>query len=263
MGSGEARTTLAEAWTEAFTRVLETMTAATPATEWRAVDGPLPESEDGAEREWWSDGVSSVPGPSIWIGATAAHWKALGAWILAALGVEDAADEDAQSTCRDVVAQVASAFATELAKQLGTPLNSLGANPAGQPPESTYLVALETVLPSDSAKIPFAVAFQRALMEEAEETQQEAAAEAAPSLSEPIAELRFSVHARLGFTPVQLGDVFKWTVGSVVEIGRRITDPIDIVIGDRLIAKGQVVVSNSHYGARVTAIVHPGAEASS
>jgi flagellar motor switch protein FliN/FliY len=261
MDFSEARITLATAWAGAFTRVLETMTSTAPAVEWQAIEGALSLPEGGG-RAWWADGVSNVQGPSIWIGATAAEWKSLGGWILGALGIEDAGDEDIESTCRDVVAQVASAFATALAKQLGTPLNSLGASPAEQPAGNALLVKLEATLPPASQTVPFAVAFLPSLVGASAGTEPAPPEEPAPTLSKPIAELRFPVYARLGVTAVQLGDVFRWTVGSVVEIGRRITDPIDVVIGDRLFAKGQVVVSNAHYGARLTSIERGETEAS-
>jgi len=260
MNLSEARTALPTAWVEALQKVLETMTATAPAVDWQELDGAPPAEHEGEPLVWWADGVSLRPQPSLWMGATADGWKSLGSWILATLGVDEAGDEDIQSTCRDVVAQVASAFATELAKQLGTPLNSLGANPAEKPPRDVFAAALDLARPHTSQKTPFVIAFHSSLggdepeQAQAPEPEPESAAADAPVFAEPIAELRFPVYARLGVTQVQLGDVFKWTVGSIVEIDRRVTDPIDVVIGGRLVARGQVVVANAHYGARVTAI---------
>ena len=60
------------------------------------------------------------------------------------------------------------------------------------------------------------------------------------------------VHATLGTASIPLRDVFKLTVGSVIEIGKRITDPVDLVVNDRVIARGLVVICKGAYGLKLT-----------
>jgi flagellar motor switch protein FliN/FliY len=43
--------------------------------------------------------------------------------------------------------------------------------------------------------------------------------------------------------------------GSVVELDRLAGEPVDIVINDRLIARGEVVVVEENFGVRVTEII--------
>ncbi|NBT93918.1 MAG: hypothetical protein EBT47_02650 [Chloroflexi bacterium] len=45
--------------------------------------------------------------------------------------------------------------------------------------------------------------------------------------------------------------------GSVIELDKLATDPVDILVNDRLIARGEVVVVDENFGVRVTEIVHP------
>jgi flagellar motor switch protein FliN/FliY len=82
----------------------------------------------------------------------------------------------------------------------------------------------------------------------------EAQSREAEPLPERFHDLPVTVHATLGRIDLRLGEVFKLTVGSVVEVGRLITDPVDIVGNDNLIAKGQVVVSNGNYGVRIVSL---------
>ncbi|MGA3097235.1 MAG: FliM/FliN family flagellar motor switch protein [Bryobacteraceae bacterium] len=88
-----------------------------------------------------------------------------------------------------------------------------------------------------------------------DESRAAAEVEAASKKSEPLPQrfldLPVAVHATLGRIDLKLGDVFKLTVGSVVEVGRRITEPVDIIGNNNLIAKGQVVVRKGNYGVKI------------
>jgi flagellar motor switch protein FliN len=82
--------------------------------------------------------------------------------------------------------------------------------------------------------------------------------EAPSKVPEPLPErfhdLPVTLHATLGRIDMKLGEVFKLTVGSVIEVGHLITDPVDIVGNNNLIAKGQVVVCQGYYGVRIVSL---------
>jgi flagellar motor switch protein FliN/FliY len=50
-------------------------------------------------------------------------------------------------------------------------------------------------------------------------------------------------------------DVLRLGRGSVVQLDRLAGEPIDIFIGDRRFAEGEVVVLGEHFGIRLTRIV--------
>jgi flagellar motor switch protein FliN len=50
-------------------------------------------------------------------------------------------------------------------------------------------------------------------------------------------------------------EVLGLTVGSVVELDRLAGDPVDIVVNNRLLARGEVVVVEENFGVRITEIV--------
>jgi flagellar motor switch protein FliN/FliY len=40
--------------------------------------------------------------------------------------------------------------------------------------------------------------------------------------------------------------------GAVIDMGRSPDEPVELLVGDRLVARGEVVVVGGHYGVRIT-----------
>ncbi len=66
-----------------------------------------------------------------------------------------------------------------------------------------------------------------------------------------LAELEFEVAAVLGRTVIPLGQIFKMRVGSVIEFGPIEPAPVQIVVNERTIARGQLVRSGTNYGVMI------------
>ncbi len=69
-------------------------------------------------------------------------------------------------------------------------------------------------------------------------------------------ELRAGVE--LGRTVLTVGEVLRLAPGSVVTLDRLLGDPVDLLVNDRLVARGEVVVVDGKFGLRVTEIVSGG-----
>ena len=65
------------------------------------------------------------------------------------------------------------------------------------------------------------------------------------------------IQAEIARSKVSLYDVMLWKQGTVVKFDKIVGSTIDILIGDRLIARGEVVVVNDCYGVRINEITHP------
>ncbi len=63
--------------------------------------------------------------------------------------------------------------------------------------------------------------------------------------------MEFEVAAVLGRTVMPLGQIFKMRVGTVVELGPIEPDPVQIVVNERTIARGQLVRSGTKYGVMI------------
>jgi flagellar motor switch protein FliN/FliY len=47
------------------------------------------------------------------------------------------------------------------------------------------------------------------------------------------------------------------TSGSVIELDRQVQEPADLLLGEKLIARGEVVIVDGNYGLRVTEVADP------
>lgn len=63
------------------------------------------------------------------------------------------------------------------------------------------------------------------------------------------------VSAELGRCTMRVSDVLKLGRGSVVELDRLANGPIDVLVNDRLVARGEVVAVDDRFGVRITEVV--------
>jgi flagellar motor switch protein FliN len=59
---------------------------------------------------------------------------------------------------------------------------------------------------------------------------------------------------RFGSREMLLGDVLNLVPGSVLELDQQVQDPVELLIGNKVIAWGEVVTVDGNYGLRVTAL---------
>jgi flagellar motor switch protein FliN/FliY len=64
-----------------------------------------------------------------------------------------------------------------------------------------------------------------------------------------------AVSAELGRCTMRVSDVLKIAKGSIVELDRIAGAPIDVLVNDRLVARGEVVASGERYGVRITEVI--------
>jgi len=72
-----------------------------------------------------------------------------------------------------------------------------------------------------------------------------------------LADASHVLQAEIARTDISLQKVMQWELGSVVMFEKIVGSPIDVLIGDRLIARGEVVVVNDSYGVRINEITRP------
>lgn len=68
-----------------------------------------------------------------------------------------------------------------------------------------------------------------------------------------------SLTLRFGQRTLTLREILELSSGSVVELDRRVQEPADLLLGDKLIARGEVVIVDSNYGLRITEVCDHGA----
>ena len=70
-----------------------------------------------------------------------------------------------------------------------------------------------------------------------------------------LLDIAVTLSIEMGCKNIKLKDLLKLNKSSIVELDRMAGDPLDIKVNGSLIARGEVVVINDHYGIRITEIV--------
>ena len=65
------------------------------------------------------------------------------------------------------------------------------------------------------------------------------------------------MQAEIARKKFSMNEVMLWKEETVVILDKIVGSPIDILIGERLIARGEVIVVNDRFGIRISEITHP------
>lgn len=70
-----------------------------------------------------------------------------------------------------------------------------------------------------------------------------------------LLDLTLPVSIELGRTSMMVQEILRLGRGSVIQLDRLAGEPIDIFVGERRFAEGEVVVLGEHFGVRITRIL--------
>lgn len=69
-----------------------------------------------------------------------------------------------------------------------------------------------------------------------------------------LLDVRLTVKVRIGQKKMLLKDVISMDIGSVVELNQLANDPLEVLVDDKVIAKGEVVIVDGNFGVQITEI---------
>jgi flagellar motor switch protein FliN/FliY len=72
-----------------------------------------------------------------------------------------------------------------------------------------------------------------------------------------LLDIEVDASLRFGSRELAIRELLETGPGDVVELDRHITDPVDLVVGDKIVARGEVVLVNGNFGLRVTEVAEP------
>ncbi|MBS1254006.1 MAG: Flagellar motor switch protein FliN [Anaerolineales bacterium] len=72
-----------------------------------------------------------------------------------------------------------------------------------------------------------------------------------------LADVDLDVAVELGCTGMSLREVLTLCPGVVIELDKLAGEPVDILVNDKLVGRGEVVVVEDMFGVRVTEIIPP------
>ena len=74
---------------------------------------------------------------------------------------------------------------------------------------------------------------------------------------EQLGDIMLPIHMVLGQKKLTIKELLNLKEGSVLEITRLAGENIDLIVNDRLMAKGEVVIMNNHFGFRLVTLLSP------
>jgi flagellar motor switch protein FliN/FliY len=74
---------------------------------------------------------------------------------------------------------------------------------------------------------------------------------------ELLLDVELEASLRFGSREMPLGEILDLGPGDVVQLDRHVADPVDLIVGDKIVARGEVVLVNGNFGLRVTEVAAP------
>jgi len=260
---------LMEQWTAALAAAIDSMTEERP--EVRFVPEPAPAGESVQGELCWEQGFQDIPQPAMWVTAPEKTWLALGERTLRAAGIEAAEPADSRNTYLEILSQSLAATAQSMGAMLGKEV----ACERGAERAAAGLAAerFGVTLRFPDGELSLAVGLSAALLAALSSPPASSGASApepdagaitaAPAPSAPAAtktmdvllDVELPVSVSFGRTQLPIKEVLKLTTGSIVELNRSLNEPVDVVVNNCVVARGEVVVIEGNYGVRIHQIV--------
>jgi len=246
---------LVEEWSRQLTRVIDSMTGESP-----IVAHSIQPPPDG-ELLWWEQKFSLGPKAIAWAGAVERTWEEIGSRMLRSAGVEDGTKEDIRGSYLEIVQQVMSGIAGALSGKAGKEVacESSAERAPSHPDAPLYTFEISM----GGAEFRVVAMFSPELFSNAQP--------APPPLPEPAAkpslkpvqsnsidlllDVELPVSVSFGRAQLPLKDVIKLTTGSIVELNRAVSEPVDIIVNNCVIARGEVVVVEGNFGVRIKQVI--------
>jgi flagellar motor switch protein FliN/FliY len=204
-------------------------------------------SDAGAPALRWRQTFSGISG-AIWMHAADADAGAIGAAILRAAEVEETDPAKLKSEFLEIVRQALSSVARAMSLRLERETACEPGEESDAPAHGPWS-AID--LQSAGLSAIVSVAIEPALANALE------LPEPAPKSKnyDLLLDVELPVSVSFGRAQVALKDVLKLTTGSVVELNRDIGDPVEVIVNNCVIARGEVVVVEGNFGVRIQQVI--------
>lgn len=267
---------------EQFSLALEGMLG----EKWPASLHDDPMSGDSSRALCWSQKFNFHKDPLLHVVADKAIWQEIGTRALVAVGIDDPEESDVRATYLELLTQALSGLARYLTSKAGNEItlesgveSSLPAtggkapvrcvrltSPAGF--EANVYVRVEpTVMEALLGHGQAAEAPAPEAPVEPPKPQRAAATAAAggaagaghsgppPPSMDLLLDVEMPVSVSFGRTQLALKEVIKLSTGSIIELNRTISEPVEVIVNNCVVARGEVVVVEGNYGVRIQQII--------
>ena len=220
-----------------------------------------------AEALWWEEKFSLAPSAFLWAGAGKETWSHLGHLALQAAGVHDGDDATRRETYLEVVRQALACLAERISLRCGRPVTCERGR-EGQPGSGVEVMTL-AVTAGNHPELTLHAALDPSLLEATttiDTPGEEARSADVPAVIETaqpggggvydlLLDVELPICISFGQAILQLKEVLKLTSGSIVELNRGVSEPVEVIVNNCVVARGDVVVVDGNYGVRIREIV--------
>lgn len=259
----EALAKLKESFSARIAQALESMTGAAHRCYLLSDLNPAKDLQEETFLGWEAT-YSAGSGVQLRVFASTDNWKLIGRTVLEAAGVDVFDDPTLESTYIEALAQTASAWGPDLSEMAGKQWESTG---------SATGVALDAAANCWAYRLPMGEEEAKLIVQVSDELVQAIVPSppvaAGPSIDSPVIrdhalqasqfdlllDVELPVSVSFGRALVPLKEVLKLSSGSIVELNRAVTEPVEVIVNNCVIARGEVVVVEGNYGVRIQQIV--------
>jgi flagellar motor switch protein FliN/FliY len=220
---------------------------------------------------WFRQPFQPFPNTESWVGAEPDSHSAIGAQVLRAAGIEEFSPDDAKGSYLETLQQALSSLAQSLTALLGREVLCQGGAESQEIPPGpfhAYRIQLDGGSPIyiytcfGDGFLHSIMSLQGADLNHGASMPEHSTAGASGDDEKDtnrtldlFYDVELPIAVSFGRAQLPLREVIKLTSGSIVELNRAVSEPVEIIVNNCVIARGEVVVVEGNYGVRVSQIV--------
>jgi flagellar motor switch protein FliN/FliY len=222
---------------------------------------------------WWSQPFDCSPKHPVWVGAPEETWAELGKLILTGAGVDSAPPSEVKDTYLEIIRQSMGSLAQDIGDRISTQVSAENGSESAPDSSERHALEIDAELPAKTGRFYLVIANELCRFINSKSEKEEAAPPVAPlprpsvdaaadqalamgsRTLELLMDVELPVSVSFGRASLKLHDAMKLITGSLIELDRGVTDPVDLLVNNCVIARGEVVVVEGNYGVRIIEIV--------
>lgn len=214
----------------------------------------LPPAEQ-MEIRWWRAEFSGMGEAFVYCGASSLVAEQISRAVLTAIGDSE---KNVEGTYLEIIGQSLSAVAKSLSCDQMRDVGSIKGCEWQEPPDCRFFLPIKLILPLEECGPIWLAAspeFEALLARTNQAVPPLHSQPATPNTMDLLFDVELPVSVSFGRTQLALKDVIKLTMGSILELNRSISDPVELIVNNCVIARGEVVIIEGNYAIRIQQII--------
>jgi flagellar motor switch protein FliN/FliY len=235
---------------DSLARAISAMVGEVQEMWWEPISGAAPLSSPSVT---WRQSFENPPG-SVSISVPRSDCDRLCEQILHSAGFENSGPETFRSTYLGLIERVIEGLTRHLASQFGTDiLHGPGGEPTDEPGYLKW--AIFHIGLADAQQVEITIGVDATLLDAVADAVSNKGPARIPKTLDRLLDVELPVSVSFGRAQIALKDALKLTTGSILELDRTIAEPVDVIVNNCAIARGEVVVVEGNFGVRILQVI--------